>query len=87
MSVYIFGQSTNTKASMDLAIKYNLKVMSNTAQAPGAMRNGKYARTLTHVGGFSLNYHKHIHTGEDGILLIDDNSLAQRARLIRNHAE
>ena len=87
MSVDIFGQSANTEALMDIAEKYNLKVMSDTAQAPGAMRNGKYAGTLTHMGGFSLNYHKHIHTGEGGILVTDDDELAQRARLIRNHAE
>lgn len=87
MSVDIFGQSANAEALMDLAIKYNLKVISDTAQAPGAMRNGKYAGTLTDVGGFSFNYHKHIHTGEGGILVTDDDSLAQRARLIRNHAE
>lgn len=87
MSVDIFGQSANTEALMNLAIKYNLKVISDTAQAPGAMRNGKYAGTLTHVGGFSFNYHKHIHTGEGGILVTDDDSLAQKARLIRNHAE
>lgn len=39
------------------------------------------------VGGFSLNYHKHIHTGEGGILVTDDDVLADRLRLIRNHAE
>ena len=87
MSVDIFGQSANTEELMKLAMKFNLKVISDSAQAPGALRNGRYAGTLTHVGGFSLNYHKHIHTGEGGILVTDDDNLAQRARLIRNHAE
>ena len=87
MSIDIFGQSANTEALMDIAIENKLKVISDTAQAPGAIRNGKYAGTLTHVGGYSLNYHKHIHTGEGGILVTDDDNLAQRARLIRNHAE
>ena len=87
MSVDIFGQSANTEELMKLAKKFNLKVISDSAQAPGALRNGRYAGTLTHVGGFSLNYHKHIHTGEGGILVTDDDNLAQRARLIRNHAE
>ena len=87
MSVDIFGQSANAEGLMELARKYNLKVISDTAQAPGATRNGKYAGTLTHMGGFSLNYHKHVHTGEGGILVTNDDDLAQRARLIRNHAE
>jgi dTDP-4-amino-4,6-dideoxygalactose transaminase len=66
MSVDIFGQSANTEALMDIAAKYNLKVISDTAQAPGAIRNGKYAGTLTHVGGFSLNYHKHSSMNHEG---------------------
>ena len=39
------------------------------------------------MGGYSLNYHKHIHTGEGGILVTDDGAIAERLRLIRNHAE
>ena len=44
-------------------------------------------RTLADIGGYSLNYHKHIHTGEGGILVTDDGDLAERLQLIRNHAE
>ena len=39
------------------------------------------------MGGYSLNYHKHIHTGEGGILVTNDDDIANRLRLIRNHAE
>ena len=39
------------------------------------------------IGGYSLNYHKHIHTGEGGILVTNDKNLAERMQLIRNHAE
>ena len=34
-----------------------------------------------------MNYHKHIHTGEGGILVTDDDKIAERMQLIRNHAE
>ena len=87
VSADIFGHSANTEALMAIAAKHGLKVISDTAQAPGATRNGKYAGTLTDIGGYSLNYHKHIHTGEGGILVTDDEELATRLRLIRNHAE
>lgn len=87
MVVDIFGHSADMEALMEIAVKHNLKVITDTAQAPGAFYKGKYAGTLSHVGGFSLNYHKHIHTGEGGILVTDDDEIANKLRLIRNHAE
>ena len=87
MAVDIFGHSADLDALMKIADKHGLKVISDTAQAPGAKYKGKYAGTLAHVGGFSLNYHKHIHTGEGGILVTDDDGIAERLQLIRNHAE
>jgi len=87
MAVDIFGHSVDMDTLMSLAQKYNLKVISDTAQAPGAFYHGKYAGTLADIGGYSLNYHKHIHTGEGGIIVTNDDELADRMRLIRNHAE
>jgi dTDP-4-amino-4,6-dideoxygalactose transaminase len=87
MVVDIFGQSADMDALMDIADKHGLKVISDTAQAPGALYKGKHAGTLAHVGGYSLNYHKHIHTGEGGILVTNDDEIAERLQLIRNHAE
>lgn len=83
----IFGQSADMDELMAIAAKYGLKVISDTAQAPGAIYKGKYAGTVAHVGGYSLNYHKHIHTGEGGILVTNDDEFAERLQLIRNHAE
>lgn len=83
----IFGQSADMDELMAIAAKHGLKVISDTAQAPGALYKGKYAGTIAHVGGYSLNYHKHIHTGEGGILVTNDDEIAERLQLIRNHAE
>lgn len=87
MAVDIFGQSADMDALMAIADKYGLKVISDTAQAPGALYKGKLAGTLAHIGGYSLNYHKHIHTGEGGVLVTNDDVLAEKLQLIRNHAE
>jgi len=87
MAVDIFGQSADMDALMAIAAKYNLKVISDAAQAPGAFYKGKYAGTLADVGGYSLNYHKVIHTGEGGILVTNDDNIAEKLQLIRNHAE
>lgn len=83
----IFGQSADMDEIMAIATRHGLKVVSDTAQAPGARYKERYAGTCAHVGGYSLNYHKHIHTGEGGILVTDDDAIAERAQLIRNHAE
>jgi len=87
MAVDIFGQSADMDALMAIAKRHGLKVISDTAQAPGAKYKGQFAGTLADVGGFSLNYHKHIHTGEGGILVTNDDEIAKRLQLIRNHAE
>lgn len=87
MAVDIFGQSADMTALRDIARRYDLKIISDTAQAPGAKVGERYAGTLADIGGYSLNYHKHIHTGEGGILVTNDDRLAERLQLIRNHAE
>lgn len=87
MAVDIFGHSADMNALMRIAKKHNLKIISDAAQAPGAQYKEKYAGTIADIGSYSLNYHKHIHTGEGGILVTNDDTLAEKMRLIRNHAE
>lgn len=87
MSVDIFGQSADVEQINAVAAKHGLAVISDCAQAPGAWRNGRRAGTLTTIGGYSLNYHKHVHTGEGGMIVTDDADLALRTQLIRNHGE
>lgn len=87
LAVDIFGHSADINSLRAIANKYNLRIISDTAQSPGALYKGKFAGTLSDIGGFSFNYHKHIHTGEGGILVTNDSYLAERMQLIRNHAE
>ncbi len=87
MAVDIFGQSCDINAINKIANKYKLKVITDSAQAIGSKRGKKLTGTESDIGGFSLNYHKHIHTGEGGILVTDNKDLATRMQLIRNHAE
>ena len=83
----IFGQSADIEALLKICNKYGLSLVSDTAQAPFAIRNGYYAGTASHIGGYSFNYHKHIHTGEGGMLVTNNSSLADRMQLLRNHGE
>lgn len=85
--VDLFGQPYNATQINAIAKKYDLYVIEDAAQAPGATYQGRFAGTLGDIGVFSLNYHKHIHCGEGGIVVTDDDVLAERISLIRNHAE
>lgn len=87
MAVDIFGQSCDIDKIMKIAKQHGLKVITDTAQSPGALYGTKKTGTSSDLGGYSLNYHKHIHTGEGGILVTDNDDYSQRLQLIRNHAE
>lgn len=85
--VHIFGQAADMDPIMELAREHELIVIEDCAQAPHATYKGRPVGGLGHIGVFSLNYHKHIHTGEGGIVTTNDSALAERVQLIRNHAE
>jgi dTDP-4-amino-4,6-dideoxygalactose transaminase len=87
MLVHLFGQACDMDPIMALARRHNLKVIEDAAQAPGVHYKGRPVGAIGNVGGFSLNYHKHIHTGEGGMLVTNDDEVALRCRMIRNHAE
>lgn len=85
--VDIFGHPADMDEIMALAKEHNLIVIEDNAQGPAAIYRGRCAGTLAHMGVFSLNYHKTIHSGEGGIVVTDHADLAERLQLIRNHAE
>jgi perosamine synthetase len=85
--VHILGRPAEMDFIMAIADKYKLKVIEDCAQAPMGKYKNKFVGTIGDIGVFSLNYHKHIHTGEGGIIVTNNKSLAERLQLIRNHGE
>ena len=85
--VHLFGLPADMDEIMAIANKYKLKVIEDAAQSPGALYKGKTVGTIGHIGGFSFNFHKHIHTGEGGLIVTNNDDLALRSQLIRNHGE
>ncbi len=85
--VHLFGGPADMKKISALAEKHSLYVIEDCAQAPGCVYAGKMVGTIGDIGVFSLNQHKTITSGEGGFALTDDDKLATRMRLIRNHGE
>ncbi|NTW68477.1 MAG: DegT/DnrJ/EryC1/StrS family aminotransferase [Chlorobiaceae bacterium] len=87
MVVHLFGYPADIDAIMAIAQRHKLRVIEDAAQAPGIFYKGRPVGTIGDVGGFSLNFHKHIHTGEGGLIVTNSDETALRCRLIRNHGE
>jgi dTDP-4-amino-4,6-dideoxygalactose transaminase len=85
--VDIFGHPADFDGIVALATERGITVIEDAAQAPGAKYKGRSAGRLGHIGVFSLNRHKTIQVGEGGIVVTDDDRLAERLQLVRNHAE
>ena len=87
IAVNLFGHPAYLNELKEIADKNNIFLIEDAAQCPLATENDIYAGTVGHIGVFSLNYHKHIHTGEGGICCTNDDHLAIRLKAIRNHGE
>jgi len=87
LAVDLFGNPCDYDEIIKISKKYNLKIISDSAQAISSKYKNKYVSTFVDIGGFSLNRHKHINTGEGGIIITNNKKYADRLKLLRNHAE
>lgn len=87
IAVNLFGHPAELRALRKIADEKKIFLIEDAAQSPLATEYGKYSGTIGHIGVFSLNYHKHIHTGEGGICCTEDDELAFKMQAIRNHGE
>jgi perosamine synthetase len=85
--VHLAGHPADMDPIMELAKRHKLYVLGDNAQSPGALYKGRYAGCIEHIGIFSLNCHKTIQAGEGGIAVTNDDELAFRLALVRNHGE
>jgi len=85
--VHLFGHAADMDPIMAVARKHNLVVIEDCAQVPLGTYKNKMLGTIGDMGVFSLNYHKHMHTGEGGMITTNSDHYAERLQLIRNHGE
>jgi perosamine synthetase len=84
MAVHIYGLPTEMDPIERLAEKHGLKVIEDAAQAIGQTYKGRPCGSIGDISTLSFYPNKHITTGEGGMVLTDDDDLAERCRSLRN---
>jgi dTDP-4-amino-4,6-dideoxygalactose transaminase len=86
MVVHLYGQAVQMEKIWELAKKYNLKVIEDSAQAHGAIYEGKRTGNLSDASGFSFYPGKNLGClGDGGCVTTNDEELAFKVRTIANY--
>ena len=86
MVVHLYGQAVQMDKIWELAKKYNLKVIEDSAQAHGAYYKGKRTGNLGNASGFSFYPGKNLGCmGDGGCVTTNDAELAAKIRAIANY--
>jgi perosamine synthetase len=86
MPVHLYGQMCDMDTLCTIARRYNLRIIEDAAQAVGATYKGRHAGSFG-TGVFSLYATKNIMSAEGGMITTDDEAVADRCRLLRNHGQ
>lgn len=84
--VHLYGQPADMDPILDLAKKYNLKVVEDAAQAHGAEYKGRRIGTIGDMACFSFYPGKNLGAyGDAGAIVTNNDDYALKARMIANH--
>ncbi len=79
------GYPCDMPAILEWADERNLPVIEDAAHAVGSYLDGRHMGTWGKAGCFSFFSNKNLSTGEGGMLVTNDDSLAEKYRLLRSH--
>ena len=86
MVVHLYGQAVPMEKIWELAKKYNLKIIEDSAQAHGAIYQGKRCGNLGDASGFSFYPGKNLGCiGDGGCVTTNDDELAAKIKALRNY--
>ena len=90
--VHVFGNMADMEKIMDIAKRYNLKVLEDATEALGTYYTegrykGKYAGTIGNIGVLSFNANKIITTGGGGMVVGDNEELVEKVRFLSSQAK
>ncbi|MDI6737846.1 MAG: DegT/DnrJ/EryC1/StrS family aminotransferase, partial [Nanoarchaeota archaeon] len=86
MPVHIYGHPVDMDPLLKLAKEHNLLVIEDAAEAHGALYKNRKTGSLGDAACFSFYANKLITTGEGGMVVTNNEQIAEKARLLRNHA-
>lgn len=84
MAVHIFGNPCDMAALEALCAGRSIVLMEDAAEAHGASFGGRRAGACSRVAAFSFYANKNVTTGEGGMVVTDDDALAERCRYFKN---
>ncbi len=85
--VHLFGRPAEMDEIVEIANRHGIMILEDAAQAHGAMYKGRKVGAFGNAAIFSFYESKNMTTGEGGMIVTDDEKIAERARLIRQHGE
>lgn len=86
MPVHIYGHSCDMQPILEVAQERSLHVIEDAAEVHGATYRGQQCGSMGTVAAFSFYANKIVTTGEGGMVVTDDDLIADRLRLLRNLA-
>lgn len=84
MAVHIYGVPVDMDPLLELARRFELKVIEDAAQMHGQTYRGRACGSFGDLSTFSFYPNKLVTTGEGGMIVTDDAMLAERCRSLRN---
>ena len=86
MPVHIYGLPVDMDPVLDIAAKHGLFVIEDAAEMIGQTYRDRPCGSLGTISTFSFYPNKHVTTGEGGMILTDDDAIAEHCRGLRNLA-
>lgn len=83
--VHLYGEPVDMEPILKIAKEYNLYIIEDACESHGAKYNGKMVGTLGDIGCFSFFGNKIITTGEGGMIVTNDEKIAEKIRILRDH--
>ena len=84
MIVHIYGLPVDIDPVLDIAKRYGLKIIEDAAEMHGQTYKGQPCGSFGDISTFSFYPNKHVTTGEGGMIVTDNDDLAEACRSLRN---